>query len=180
MARAYRAEFEWYAHAPIAVDLGVPETVVEAIRRGVSPSSRTRSSAPSSTSRASCSTRAISTTCRNGVTEALTAGQLVELTTLVGYYATLAMQMRLFRVPLPREPSPPFPRTDCPTYHRVVRFGLLQEGLCDAGTDGHRRYHEMVDEAVIAEESGFDFYANSEQHFIVTEHLVSTSSPEVC
>ena len=60
-----------------------------------------------------------------------------------------------------------------------MRFGLLQEGLCDAGTDGHRRYHEMVEEAVIAEESGFDFYANSEQHFIVTEHLVSTSSPEV-
>ena len=60
-----------------------------------------------------------------------------------------------------------------------MRFGLLQEGLLDAGTDGHRRYHEMVEEAVIAEEAGFDFYANSEQHFIVTPDLVSVSSPEV-
>jgi alkanesulfonate monooxygenase SsuD/methylene tetrahydromethanopterin reductase-like flavin-dependent oxidoreductase (luciferase family) len=60
-----------------------------------------------------------------------------------------------------------------------MRFGLLQEGLCDAGTDGHRRYHEMVEEAVVAEAAGFDFYANSEQHFIVTPDLVSISSPEV-
>lgn len=60
-----------------------------------------------------------------------------------------------------------------------MRFGLLQEGLCDAGTDGHRRYREMIEEAVLAEECGFDFYANSEQHFIVTSDLVSVSSPEV-
>jgi alkanesulfonate monooxygenase SsuD/methylene tetrahydromethanopterin reductase-like flavin-dependent oxidoreductase (luciferase family) len=60
-----------------------------------------------------------------------------------------------------------------------MRFGLLQEGLCDAGTDGRRRYHEMIEEAVVAEEAGFDFYANSEQHFIVTPELVSVSSPEV-
>jgi alkanesulfonate monooxygenase SsuD/methylene tetrahydromethanopterin reductase-like flavin-dependent oxidoreductase (luciferase family) len=60
-----------------------------------------------------------------------------------------------------------------------MRFGLLQEGLCDAGTDGHTRYREMVEEAILAEACGFDFYANSEQHFIVTKDLVSVSSPEV-
>jgi 4-carboxymuconolactone decarboxylase len=43
------------------------------------------------------------------VTEVLTVGQLVELTTLVGYYATLAMQMRLFRVPLPEGVPPALP-----------------------------------------------------------------------
>jgi alkanesulfonate monooxygenase SsuD/methylene tetrahydromethanopterin reductase-like flavin-dependent oxidoreductase (luciferase family) len=37
----------------------------------------------------------------------------------------------------------------------------------------------MVEEAVLAEEVGFDFYANSEQHFIVTEDIVSVSAPEV-
>ncbi len=60
-----------------------------------------------------------------------------------------------------------------------MRFGLLQEGLCDPGTDGHTRYREMVEEAVLAERCGFDFYANSEQHFIVTPELVSISSPDV-
>jgi len=60
-----------------------------------------------------------------------------------------------------------------------MRFGLLQEGLCDPGTDGHTRYREMVEEAVLAEASGFDFYANSEQHFIVSEDIVSVSAPEV-
>jgi 4-carboxymuconolactone decarboxylase len=33
---------------------------------------------------------------------------LVELTTLVGYYSTLATQMQLFRVPLPPSASPAF------------------------------------------------------------------------
>ena len=60
-----------------------------------------------------------------------------------------------------------------------MRFGLLQEGLRSPGDDPHRRYREMVEEAVVAEEAGFDFYANSEQHFIVTPDLVSVSSPEV-
>jgi hypothetical protein len=31
---------------------------------------------------------------------------LVELSTLVGYYATLALQLRIFRVPIPRPPTP--------------------------------------------------------------------------
>jgi alkanesulfonate monooxygenase SsuD/methylene tetrahydromethanopterin reductase-like flavin-dependent oxidoreductase (luciferase family) len=61
----------------------------------------------------------------------------------------------------------------------ALRFGLLQEGLCDPGTDGHRRYHEMVEEAVVAEEAGFDVYAASEQHFIVSPDITSVSSPEV-
>jgi alkanesulfonate monooxygenase SsuD/methylene tetrahydromethanopterin reductase-like flavin-dependent oxidoreductase (luciferase family) len=37
----------------------------------------------------------------------------------------------------------------------------------------------MVEEAMLAEAVGFDFYANSEQHFIVTPDLTSVSSPEV-
>jgi alkanesulfonate monooxygenase SsuD/methylene tetrahydromethanopterin reductase-like flavin-dependent oxidoreductase (luciferase family) len=47
-----------------------------------------------------------------------------------------------------------------------VRFGLLQEGHFVPGRETLAvRYREMVEEAVLAEESGFAFYAVSEQHF---------------
>jgi alkanesulfonate monooxygenase SsuD/methylene tetrahydromethanopterin reductase-like flavin-dependent oxidoreductase (luciferase family) len=59
-----------------------------------------------------------------------------------------------------------------------MRFGLLQEGLRAPGEDPHRRYLEMVEEAIVAEEAGFDFYANSEQHFHLTADIVSVSAPE--
>ena len=51
-------------------------------------------------------------------------------------------------------------------YYPSVRFGLLQEGHFDPQTGTlAARYREMVEEAVAAERCGFDFYANSEQHF---------------
>src|SRR4051812_12957656 len=53
--------------------------------------------------------------------------------------------------------------------HRIespgMRFALLQEAHFPQGVTLDRRYAEMVEEAVLAEESGFDVYALSEQHF---------------
>src|SRR6516162_527357 len=37
-ARFWRAQYEWYAHAPLAVKAGVPEAAIEAIRTGGAPS----------------------------------------------------------------------------------------------------------------------------------------------
>src|SRR5437870_4014413 len=36
-ARFWRAQYEWYAHAPLAEKAGVPSTAIEAILRGESP-----------------------------------------------------------------------------------------------------------------------------------------------
>src|SRR5437879_9633620 len=36
-ARFWRGQYEWYAHAPLAEEAGVPSTAIEAIRRGESP-----------------------------------------------------------------------------------------------------------------------------------------------
>jgi alkanesulfonate monooxygenase SsuD/methylene tetrahydromethanopterin reductase-like flavin-dependent oxidoreductase (luciferase family) len=66
-----------------------------------------------------------------------------------------------------------------------VRFGLLQEGHFTPGRETlAERYAEMVEEAVLAEECGFAFYANSEQHFgFVRQENVrrsgTISAPEV-
>lgn len=42
---------------------------------------------------------------------------------------------------------------------------MIQAAHCPPGVDLHQRYHEILDEAVVAEEVGFDFYAVAEQHF---------------
>ncbi|NYT82769.1 LLM class flavin-dependent oxidoreductase [Alcaligenaceae bacterium] len=54
---------------------------------------------------------------------------------------------------------------------------LFHEGICPSGTTWHQRLREAVDEAVLAEECGFDGYAVSEQHFASGEAI--TSSPEI-
>src|SRR5713101_2707957 len=36
-ARFWRAQYEWYAHAPLAEKAGVPSAAIEAIRRGEAP-----------------------------------------------------------------------------------------------------------------------------------------------
>ena len=63
-----------------------------------------------------------------------------------------------------------------------MRVGLMQEGQNPPGLplDGHEtagRYHELVEEAVLAEEMGFDFYGVGEQHFASSNSRLS--SPDV-
>jgi 4-carboxymuconolactone decarboxylase len=102
VAAHHRSDFEWYAHAPIAAAAGLSAAVLESVRTGVSvepddPAERVAAIV---------------------VAQLLTTGDVdddawadavghhgeagaVELTTLVGYYSLLAMQMRVLRVPLP-------------------------------------------------------------------------------
>lgn len=57
-----------------------------------------------------------------------------------------------------------------------MRFGFLSECETPEGTTYHRRYWEVINEVVLAEEMGFDFFGTSEQHFLCG--LCSVSAPE--
>jgi alkanesulfonate monooxygenase SsuD/methylene tetrahydromethanopterin reductase-like flavin-dependent oxidoreductase (luciferase family) len=46
-----------------------------------------------------------------------------------------------------------------------MRIGLIQAAHAAEGVPQAQRYHEMLKEAVLAEEMGFDFYSMAEQHF---------------
>jgi alkanesulfonate monooxygenase SsuD/methylene tetrahydromethanopterin reductase-like flavin-dependent oxidoreductase (luciferase family) len=59
-----------------------------------------------------------------------------------------------------------------------MRFTLHQSASCPSGESLERRYHELIEEAVLAEEVGFDTYSLAEQHFN-KEGLTQVSSPEV-
>lgn len=57
---------------------------------------------------------------------------------------------------------------------KPMRFGLIVEGSVQIGSTYHRRYKEMIDEAVYAEAQGFDFWGTSEQHFLLSFGVSAT------
>jgi 4-carboxymuconolactone decarboxylase len=102
VAAHHRSGFEWYAHAPIAAAAGLPAPLIESVRAGgsVEPDD------PAERAAAVVVTQLLATGDVGDDAWADAVGALgeagaVELTTLVGYYSLLAMQMRVLRVPLP-------------------------------------------------------------------------------
>lgn len=58
-----------------------------------------------------------------------------------------------------------------------MRVVLMQEGQRPEGISIHQRWYEMVDEAILADEVGFDVYGQGEQHFARFIAIVPT--PEI-
>ena len=58
-----------------------------------------------------------------------------------------------------------------------MRVGLMQEGHCPPGVTPAQRYVEMVHEAVLADDIGWDFYGNGEQHFV--KYAATVASPQL-
>ena len=102
VAAHHRAAYEWHAHAPLAEAAGLPEALLESVRTGgvVEPED------PGERVVAVAVTQLLTTGDVDDETWATAVSALgeagaVELTTVVGYYSLLALQMRVLRVPLP-------------------------------------------------------------------------------
>jgi 4-carboxymuconolactone decarboxylase len=109
-ARFWRAQYEWYAHAPLAEEAGVPRAAVEAIRTGGTPLFTATDEA--------LVYRVCNEIFRNqrlsdeSFAEAETAfGErgLVELIAIIGYYTLIGNTLNVFQVALPEGERPPFP-----------------------------------------------------------------------
>lgn len=61
----------------------------------------------------------------------------------------------------------------------MIKFGLLQGAHCPPGTTPRQRYLEILDEAVCAEQSGFEFYSTAEQHFDPGNGTTTIAASEV-
>src|SRR5215204_107558 len=46
-----------------------------------------------------------------------------------------------------------------------MKFGFMTEGEGTEGRSYYHRYRDLINEALLAEELGFDIFATSEQHF---------------
>lgn len=99
----WQADYEWYAHAPIAARQGVPQPVIDAIGRGekAPPFDQAADRAVHGFVRELLRRGCVSDAIYASVREMLGDKGAVELTGLVGYYSLLAMQLNVFEVEAP-------------------------------------------------------------------------------
>jgi 4-carboxymuconolactone decarboxylase len=111
VAQAWESDFEWWAHVRIARDIGLTDGEIHAVARGDAPVLEDPVERAALDGARALVARSDLTDEEYARTEAvLGPSMLIELTTLVGYYALLAMQMRVFRVAAPDDAEPAFTR----------------------------------------------------------------------
>lgn len=110
-SRRWSCQYEWFAHAPIARDVGVPPAVIDAIAAGRKPDGLDADAA------------AVYEFCAN-LHKTGDAGEapiahiaarfgmkgVVDLVALTGYYSLLAMVLNTARIPLPGDAPDPLPK----------------------------------------------------------------------
>ena len=101
-SRFWRAQYEWYAHKPIALKEGVDEAVVDAIAEHRSPQfTDPAEAAVYEFGTAVLNTHEVPDAVYQTTLDQLGEEQLVDLVSLLGYYSLLAMLMATFEIPVP-------------------------------------------------------------------------------
>jgi 4-carboxymuconolactone decarboxylase len=109
-ARHLRASYEWHAHAPLAVEAGVPPAAIEAIRTGAIPSfTATDQALAHRVISELINRKRLSDTVFAEAIATLGEQGVVELGTIVGYYTAIGNALNAFEVPLPSGAPQPFP-----------------------------------------------------------------------
>ena len=108
-ARFWRAQYEWYAHAPLAEKAGVPAAAIEAIRTGGTPVFTAKDEA---LIYRVCGeifrTQRLSDASFGEAVEAFGENGLVEIIAIIGYYTLIGNTLNVFQVGLPQGEEPPF------------------------------------------------------------------------
>jgi 4-carboxymuconolactone decarboxylase len=98
-ARVWRAQYEWYAHAPIAARAGVKPKTIADIRAGREPKSAPKDErAIYAFVQELYKTRRVSDRTYRRVHALLGDSAMVELVAILGYYAFVAMTLDVFRM----------------------------------------------------------------------------------
>lgn len=109
VAAHWRAAYEWWAHARIAADCGVPQPVIEAIRARRQPAlDDPCERLVHELARTLLDEQRIPDALYERAASELGETALVELVVLLGYYSLVSMILVSFQVPLPEGEAPPF------------------------------------------------------------------------
>ena len=102
VAAAWQSEFEWWAHVRIGRQVGLSDADIAAVRTAVPLAlDEPVEQAALDVARATTTRGDLDDEEYARAREVLGDQALIEALTLVGYYALLALQMRVHRVPLP-------------------------------------------------------------------------------
>lgn len=108
-ARHIRANYEWHAHAPLAIEGGVPAAALEAIRTGGTPQFQAKDQALvyKLVSELIDTKRLSDASFAQGIAAFGEQG-VVELGTIIGYYTAIGNALNMFEVALPSGVAPYF------------------------------------------------------------------------
>jgi 4-carboxymuconolactone decarboxylase len=108
-ARHIRANYEWHAHAPLAIEGGVPVAAIEAIRTGAAPQFAAKDQALvyKLVSELIDTKRLSDASFADGIAAFGEQG-VVELGTVIGYYTAIGNALNVFEVALPPGQAPYF------------------------------------------------------------------------
>jgi 4-carboxymuconolactone decarboxylase len=110
VAAGWQAEYEWMAHARLAREAGVSDTVVDAIgRREDPPFTGEDEQIVYSAARQLAADGHLSQAAYDAAHDLLGDAGVVELVALCGYYTTISFMLNAFGVPLPPGAQPMWP-----------------------------------------------------------------------
>ena len=102
LARLWRAQYEWYAHAPIAEKAGVTPKTIKDLQAGRAPTSAPKDERALYDFISELhKTKRVSDKTYKRVHALLGDAAMVEFAGILGYYTLIAMTLNVFRVPLP-------------------------------------------------------------------------------
>ena len=107
-ARAWTAQYEWYAHYQYAMKAGVPPAVADDIAAGKRPTKmQGDEEVVYNFTRELIDTKQVSDATFNAVKEKFGERGVVDLVGLIGYYHIVSMLLNVDRYPLPEGAKPP-------------------------------------------------------------------------
>jgi 4-carboxymuconolactone decarboxylase len=108
-ASLWRAQYEWFAHAPIAERAGVKPETIRALRAGRAPKRLPKDErAVYEFVKELYRTRRVSDRSYRRLHALLGDAGMVEFVGILGYYVLVAMSLNVFRMPLPSGHALPF------------------------------------------------------------------------
>jgi len=108
-ARTWRAQYEWFAHAPMAEKAGVKPKTIAALRAGREPKTAPKDErAIYAFAQELYKTRRVSDRTYKRVRDLLGDAAMVELVGILGYYALISMTLNVFRMMPPEDAGLPF------------------------------------------------------------------------
>ncbi len=109
----WRAQYEWFAHAPMAREAGLPDSVIDAIHRGERPAfDDARDEAAYDLVAELIATRRVSDKTYETARSLFDERGVAEIVNVAGYYVMVSMTLNTFDVPLPEGAARPFPEEE--------------------------------------------------------------------
>ena len=105
----WKANFEWFAHAPLAIKAGIDPAAVEAIRVGATPKlTESDEQAIYDFTIELTRTKRVSNATFERAKKELGETSVIDLVGIIGYYGLVSVTLNAFEIPLPEGEKPPF------------------------------------------------------------------------